>query len=121
MTEPTFDRDGYPTDETLDAITNWPSNTKDEVNQVIPFIASAWHYPEMAKETRPGLWVFATGGWSGNEDLIHSLRQHRYAGLTLAWNSLHLPGGLHVYALTKDAEKELDGLFETITTWAWKS
>ena len=66
--KPTFDRAGYPAEETLEIIKQWdmnPSTMKD----LMAFIASAWHWDDMARETSPGLWVFATGGWSGNESL----------------------------------------------------
>lgn len=115
---PTFDKDGYPSDETLELIKKWPFET---IKEVIPFIAEAWHYPDMAKEVRPGLWTFATGGWSGNECLFDSLTQNYIGSGRLHWNSLYLPGGLHVIALTEEAEKEMDKLFEYITKWAWKN
>lgn len=112
MTEPTFDRDGYPTEETLEAIKQWPW---EERTAVFPFIASAWHWDDWAKETRPGLWVFATGGWSGNESLIDALHDnpfHYRFGLLLL-------GSLSVWAVTDAAKQDVEAMESRIVDWAW--
>jgi hypothetical protein len=116
--KPAFDRDGYPAEETLEIIKQWdmnPSTMKD----LMAFIASAWHWDDMARETSPGLWVFATGGWSGNESLISALKQSQ-AWHILFWDSLYLPGGLLVIAITDEAREKLKELHSKITDWAWK-
>lgn len=115
MNEPTFDKDGYPTEETLQALRNWPAET---IKDAVPFIARAWYYPNMAEETRPGLWAFATGGWSGNEDLMAAFWGNINTAL-LRWERLYVSGGLHIIANTKEGEIALDKLFSIITHWAW--
>ena len=79
MAEPTFDDEGYPTDETLDAIRWWPVG--DYTNLML-FCAKAWN-PYGWFEQREGKfsdqregatpWVCVTGGWSGNESIIAAL------------------------------------------------
>ena len=116
MHEPSFDRDGYPTDETLKAIETW------DITQAVAlphYLASSWNttYGKV-EEVRPGLWTFATGGWSGNESLLAAMRQSVAWGL-LHWDSLYLPGGLQVIAVSDAAKQEMDRLHGKITEWAW--
>jgi hypothetical protein len=83
MLEPTFDKDGYPTEETLTLIKEWPHN---DFPALIQFVAAAWKWGGLRKT--PSLieplfnkrhldddywWCGATGGWSGNESLIGAL------------------------------------------------
>lgn len=82
-------------------------------------IASRWRYPESARETRPGLWVFATGGWSGNERLLDELYESKHWSL-LSWHSLYVPGGLQIVAVSDAAAQELDELRKKIIRWAWR-
>lgn len=83
------------------------------------FIASAWKYPDRAKETRPGLWVFSTAGWSGNENLLSAL-QSSFVWQIIGWNSIELPGGFLVVAINDTAKKDLDKMRDKIVQWAWK-
>jgi hypothetical protein len=105
----------YPTEEQLNRILSW----KAENYQELPaYVASLWAYPDLAKETCPGLWVFATGGWSGNEDLLAAMRKSE-AWHRLVWDSLHVPGGLFIVAVSDEARRELHQLFDSISRWAW--
>ena len=105
MTEPTFDADGYPTDETLTAIELWPD---DDVTGCLDFARAAWRWKDYARDvTDPAERAvlhaedgdryvrFATGGWSGNESIIAALKANR--GVMLAAWRLHGRGGLHVF------------------------
>lgn len=72
MKEPTFDKDGYPTEETLQFIQdykdlNWQS--------LIDFILAAWYWLDYAKWEPPDLELH-TGGWSGNESIISALQEN---------------------------------------------
>lgn len=108
MTEPTFDADGYPTQETLDALIDWPY--KDALG-ALRFMQAAWHWPERVTETLrveellvcgtvEGDVRFlrcSTGGWSGNEDLIFALRDN-----PMIWSQtwrMSTSGGLHIFRL----------------------
>jgi len=111
--QPTFDKDGYPTEETLRTIRHWgPTMIED----LMKFIASAWHWSDMAKQTSPGLWVFATGGWTGNEMLICALQE------SLAWllaERICLPHGLVIIAINDKAKEKLKKMHQQIVNWAW--
>ena len=81
-TIPTFDRDGYPSDETLDRIERWPvAQQLDGVRKCLDFVVEAWdtrygsvhrtlidiEQAFLAPTANETFIRFATGGWSGNE------------------------------------------------------
>ena len=72
--QPTFDSDGYPTEDTLRVIAAWPVN---ELDDLVPFVCEAWSYPDRAQhdEAKATLYL-STGGWSGNEDIIEALEKN---------------------------------------------
>lgn len=102
---PTFDADGYPTNETLDRIEQAP------VREALDLARAAWHWEDWASEhlrdaEREVITYgepvagrrfirFATGGWSGNESIISALNRNPQVRV-LAWR-LHARGGLHIY------------------------
>lgn len=86
MLEPTFDKDGYPTEDTLQTIRMW----EEDFSALMEFVAKAWKWDDLTR--RPSKieplfdrkhkddgywWCGATGGWSGNEDLIGALQDNR--------------------------------------------
>jgi len=89
---PTFDADGYPTDETLDVISSWDCT---DFYGLMEYIQQAWHWPEYCREVRPGLWRLVTGGWSGNEEIIGAIRCN--AVWWLSYWLLSKRGGLHTF------------------------
>lgn len=105
MKLPTFDADGYPSDETIEAIEQW---AWQDAAGCLDFVKAAWHYPEYARdeitageaevlhaEKTEKYLRLATGGWSGNEDLIAAIR-HNQMVHALTWR-LNARGGLHIY------------------------
>lgn len=88
---PTFDADGYPTEETELAIKAW--DVRDAPGWMA-YIREAWnhHYGRMWEES--GMLKMATGGWSGNESIIHAMRENHVLW-ALLWESSHR-GGLEV-------------------------
>jgi len=89
MTEPTFDADGYPTEETLKVIREWPFREEPDFRGLLAYVRKAWKYADgdgwhgwdeedatdhLDKPCRR--YSISTGGWSGNEDLIAALRKH---------------------------------------------
>ena len=99
MKNPTFDGDGYPTDETLEAIENWDAM---DFRGLMKFVSDAWKYPEYVtyEETDDEIeYRFATGGWSGNEDLINAIRSNQIFYMC-CW-SMSNRGGKHVYSKRK--------------------
>lgn len=104
-TTPTFDNDGYPTGDTLARIEDWPYV---DIAGCLDFVQAAWSdYGSVAHEVsahEAGVLRanptdkylrLATGGWSGNEELIAALRTNTLIH-QLAWR-LSARGGLHIY------------------------
>lgn len=91
LRHPVFDADGYPTEETELAIKAWDF---PDAPDWIEYIREAWnhHYGRMWEEK--GLLKLATGGWSGNEAITHSMRENHVLWGML-WESSHR-GGLEV-------------------------
>ena len=76
---PTFDKSGYPTDETLDIIEKWgikngKFTTKSLIglsDGLLRYMQAAWDQSMgEAKEVGKGIFVFYDGGWSGNESVM---------------------------------------------------
>lgn len=94
--------DEYPTEEQLQRIKDW--DFKDSLG-LAEFVVSIWHYGDPWAQL--SAWRkddfghgyrelrLATGGWSGNEDIVGALSTNRMFEM-LCWNSSHR-GGLHIY------------------------
>ena len=76
---PTFDKSGYPTDETLEIIEKWSIKngefkTKSLIglsDGLLRYMQAAWDQSMgEAKEVGKGIFVFYDGGWSGNESVM---------------------------------------------------
>jgi len=50
MNNPTFDTDGYPTEETLNIISEWDDLSDEGYLMWIQFIKKAWHWQEFVFE-----------------------------------------------------------------------
>lgn len=96
LTEPTFDADGYPTEETLDAIRHWPVNDLRAFEAVMDFVGRAWRYPDYWGKTPHATdpeaptrrflrYAFSTGGWSGNESLVGAIEANAIVQNIGAW------------------------------------
>lgn len=111
---PTFDADGYPTDETLGLIENW---SPLDVRGLLAFIAEAWKYSDRAphridylaritphtgalNEDGYELWYATTGGWSGNEELIRAF-QRNLTAWSLSWKA-SVSGGAHYWRIREE-------------------
>ena len=90
MNHQDFYEQEYPSEETFDAIRKWPHT---DFPALMKFVAAEWKWGGL--DLRPSLieplfdksyeddgcwWCGATGGWSGNEDLIAAL-----AGNPMFW------------------------------------
>lgn len=107
MKQPEFDRDGYPTEETLSAIQLWSSGRS--YMQLLDFVMQAWHWPEYAEkveedENERTVYIFRTGGWSGNESLIGALRLNPVFW-TLCWLESYR-GGRHLFEVRRRREMQ---------------
>jgi hypothetical protein len=93
--DPTFDADGYPTDETLKIIETWPINSNDSIASLLEYVKKAWTYnfPVNSGGSERESWIYiATGGWSGNESIISAL-EGNIIFWVLCWLESHRGGG----------------------------
>lgn len=77
MLNPTFDADGYPTDETLDYIKTWADYAHP--HEFMEFIRQCWSYQDrFVAYDRPKhvTYYLSTGGWSGNESVIYAMQEN---------------------------------------------
>ena len=113
-----LNKDGYPTAAAERRIRQWDGMDADNC---LDFVASLWKWPDwgVSRTLKPeeALLVhaeegdhylrFATGGWSGNEDLLVALDANLLVTM-FTWR-LSAAGGLHIYQymrgrLTQDGE-----------------
>ncbi len=100
MDEPTFDRHGYPTEETVDIIKNW--NSCDPVG-LFKFLKAAWHYTGCIREPEANVIELVTGGQGGNEDLIEAFESN--VVWSLCWQMSQV-GGLYRFEIPENFRKE---------------
>jgi hypothetical protein len=79
----------YPTEQELAAIRVWDVH---DVPGLFDYVREIWNWPDMAT-MEGGMLRLATGGWSGNEDIIGALHDNLMFWM-LCWQSSER-GGLH--------------------------
>lgn len=106
MTEPTFDRDGCPTDETLQFIERWEPDVfspRIQARVKLTFAERAFDkaYGLVRRISRENILgepveaiEFVTGGWSNNEAVVVAMSRNFM--LRQFWESDRV-GGLHIY------------------------
>jgi hypothetical protein len=106
-----FDSDGYPTDQTLDAIEYWPHT---DWLGLMQFVREAWsdcgwidqyeskYFHEDGPDAHTWTWCAATGGWSGNESLVAAL-DHNTMFSSMCWYA-STRGGYHEWRIPKEAK-----------------
>lgn len=77
-----MDADGYPEDDELDKISEWPYT---DCAGLLEYARSLWRYPEYWNVAED-LHKVSTGGWSGNESIIGAMMKNRMFW-QLAWQS----------------------------------
>jgi hypothetical protein len=92
-----LDEDGYPTEYTLNKIRTW--SPADGWNELMEFIKPMWTYMFETEYMSGGKteYTLATGGWSGNEDIVSALHRN-YMFWGLCWNE-SLRGGQYVFVV----------------------
>jgi hypothetical protein len=115
MSEPTFNADGYPTDETLERIRTWDCATAEDFAEVMDFAGRAWSYPkywecdpafiagEYTGQSPQRRYVFSTGGWSGNESIVSAIEGNRMLQAIGAWSWRR--GGHYEYRFPRAQER----------------
>ena len=92
-----MDENGYPTEEELERIRQWPY---DDFMGLMKFVAEqCWWGGESGMRQRGRRFRLATGGWSGNEEVIAALSKNSMFD-AMCWQSSHR-GGLHIYHVPK--------------------
>lgn len=94
MKNPTFDKDGYPTEETLEKIRTWSLKTNQDVADLFSYCKECWRFPEYFKIESDQV-SFSTIGWSGNEDVVAAMEEN-YILKALCWLSSQR-GGYYKY------------------------
>ena len=108
MKKPTFDNDGYITDESLDEIKNWKITDQNELDNFVNYVYDAYNFNYgsmqiVANYDKLSCFNFApfpaivvtTGGWSGNEVVVQHMNQNLFV---LAFMLVaEIRGGLFVY------------------------
>ena len=101
-----IDGDGYPTEEMLEKIEKWDAG-EGSYNDLMKFIKPHWKYSfegywsENEYEDDGTEYSISTGGWSGNEDIIHAL-QSNWMFWSLYWMQSRR-GGHYIFKV-KDYE-----------------
>ena len=95
--EPSFDGNGYPTKETLQAIREW----QPPFGPLMAYVRLAWQYAEWGWSQDGDTYTVSTGGWSGNEDPIGALREN-LVFWALCWQE-HRRGGHYVFIVKEPA------------------
>lgn len=64
----------YPTEEELKKIEEWPYNNFEELME---YVKERWEFADAGYWRQEGnTYYLSTGGWSGNEDIIHALQKN---------------------------------------------
>ena len=104
MKEPTFDKNGYPTDKTLEEIANYKAKGYGQYNELMEYIKDCWWHPEMMKKKEKlatsDIWHISTGGWSGNEDIIEAMKKNFWFWMACWVQSRR--GGHYIFEVKKD-------------------
>lgn len=85
------DEHSYPTEKALLRVRQWPAGDPEGW---LAFARALWSYPDAAT-VEGTTHRFATGGWSGNEDIIGAMRDNHVLWM-LTWLSSHR-GGLFLF------------------------
>lgn len=89
---PTFDANGYPSEETILAIKEWEFQ---DHSGWLQYVREAWNHTYGKIWEENGLLKMATGGWSGNEEIISAMSEN-LVHWGMFWESSHR-GGLEVF------------------------
>ena len=90
-----MDDDGYPDDEELKRIAEWP--WQDSLG-LLEFVRELWRFQNFWSQDGDML-AISTGGWSGNESLVAAMKQN-VGFWHLCWES-HSRGGHFVFDLSR--------------------
>lgn len=97
--------DGYPTEEELEIIKNWDL-TKKSVTELLDFVYQIWWTPDWGYRLT-GKHILKlelhTGGWSGNELIIRSLKENLF--FWPMYYTQHRAGGHYYFKMNLKTRK----------------
>lgn len=91
------DGDGYPTEDELQTVREWPMDSG--LVKWFDFIEQIWWMADWGWRRRGKTYRISTGGWSGNEDVIEAM-QGNTMGWMLCWESSRR-GGHYVFRVPR--------------------
>lgn len=74
--EPTFNADGYPTEETEQTITEWPF--ENGYHSLLAYVARAWTYPDYFTHDGGSEYKISTGGLERQRGINRSVGEESY-------------------------------------------
>lgn len=88
----------YPSDDELKTISEWDYQ---DFPALAEYVCGLWHWSDLARLTGKRILQLrlATGGWSGNEDIIRALDKNPMFNL-MCWQ-MSKRGGLHTYRIER--------------------
>ena len=92
-----LDTDGYPAEESLEAIEKWEV-IGSPLTEFLEYCQSLWSYPERWVQEEDSLYL-STGGWSGNESVVGSMKRN-FIFWAMCWEESRR-GGHYKFDLTR--------------------
>lgn len=89
-----FDDYGYPSDESLEKVINWKVENDNDFHDIMSFCKKLWYYPDYFRKDGD-VYRLATGGWSGNEDVIRAMQANHMFWI-FYWD-LSQRGGYYIF------------------------
>lgn len=101
-----LDGDGYPTEDTLRKVAQFPIRLREDCAELLAAVRAIWHMAEHgywheAEDEGKAYYFISTCGWSGNESLIYALEQNTHFW-DFCWEMSHR-GGHYVLRLPRKA------------------
>ena len=86
----------YPTEEELEKIEKWEVNSIEDYREFMYYIHNIWEFSDWGWSTEKDIYFISTGGWSGNEDIIASMKHNRMFWIMYWYQSKR--GGHYIFA-----------------------
>lgn len=98
MSDPVLGDSPYPSEVELSRIVSWATTySRQALETLFAYIEERWSRDYGRWDREGDIITMATGGWSGNEELIAALREN-FLVWSLCWVSSHRGGG-HVFEI----------------------
>jgi len=78
--------DGYPTEEELEKISTWSIVYREDIYKVFNYIQTIWWSASSLFTKQDDIYILHTGGWSGNEEIIHAMKHNIFLWM-FSWYS----------------------------------